>query len=394
MPKRQQLKSQYVNYYGTLILYMITILPFLSLSGVKKLLGENILLSYQTGAMLILCAMVFLRARWVRINLFSGLYIVLQALIMVVTTVNYGFSFGIMVSVCAGIFLVLLMQKDAAIIVRALVVIAIAATFLNLIPMLQLGISDKEQYFIGGKNAFSMFLVPAGFAVVINKLIRNGRAGELEIVYLVLAAVCVIWARSAAGIVTALAMICTLAWVKKFKPNVLVTVLAMAGVYILLAFFSEVLVGSGWWHRVTQWLGKDVTLTSRFSIWERTIEIFRENWLFGVGRGVQIKYINSWGRTRIGSEAHNFLLELLLEGGVVGLVLFCVYFWLAVRKLDMNSKLHRVVLMANIVILINGLVESVNNKLVLSLFVALAHACSQKKIYEKNYLSMSRSDPG
>lgn len=385
VPRRQQLKTQYVNHYGTLILYIITMLPFLGLYGVKKFVGEEFILSYQTGAMLVLCAMVFMRARWIRLNLFSGLYIALQALIVVVTTVNYGFSLGIMVSVCAGIFLVLLTQKDGVIIVKALAWIGVVAAIWNLFDMLWLGVNDRNQYFVGGKNAFSIFLIPVGFAVVINRLYRSGRIGKNEIVFLMLIVISVLWAGSAAGIVTAVAMTISLLWVNKYKPRASVVVLSMAGVYVFLVFFAEVLVNTAWWFRITQWLGKDVTLTSRFSIWEKALEIIGDNWLFGVGRGAQIKYINSWGRTRIGSEAHNFLLELLLEGGLVGLVLFCTYFWLAVRKLDMNSKLHRVVLVANMVMLVNGLVESVNNKLVVGICIALAQACSQQKIYERNY---------
>jgi len=154
---------------------------------------------------------------------------------------------------------------------------------------------------------------------------------------------------------------------------------------VLIAFFTEVFMNTGWWFRFTQWMGKDVTLTSRFAIWDRVLEMIGENWLFGLGRGAEIKFVNAWGRTKISSEAHNFLLELLLEGGVTGLALFCGYFWLAVRRLDMNSKLHRVVLMANMVILVNGLVESVNNKMVVSLFVAMAYYCSHHGLFEKNY---------
>jgi len=385
VPRRQQLKTQYVNYYGTLILYIITLLPFLGLNGVRERLGEDVLLSYQTGAMLVLCAMVFMRARWVRVDLFSGLYVLLQGLIVVVTTVNYGFSAGIMVSVCAGIFLVLLIQKDGVIIFKGLAVIGIVAAIWNILDLLRLGTSEHTLYFVGGKNAFSMFLVPVGFAVIINKLVRSGRIGTAEILFVLLVVGSVFWAGSAAGIVTALAMVGSLLLVRRYKPKVSMAVLIVAGVYVLIAFFTEVFMNTGWWFRFTQWMGKDVTLTSRFAIWDRVLEMIGENWLFGLGRGAEIKFVNAWGRTKISSEAHNFLLELLLEGGVTGLALFCGYFWLAVRRLDMNSKLHRVVLMANMVILVNGLVESVNNKMVVSLFVAMAYYCSHHGLFEKNY---------
>ena len=383
--RRQQLKIQYVNYYGTLILYIITMLPFLGLYGVKRLLGENLLLTYQTGAMLVLCAMVFMRSRLVKIDLFSFLYIALQGLIMGVTTANYGFSSGIAVTVCANIFFVLLVQADGLVIFKALAYIGIVAILWNAFDMIWQGIHDSTQFFVGGKNSFAIFMVPVGFAVIINKLSRSNRITSTQWVFLLVIVISILVARSAAGIVTALTMVLSVLWVKKYRPNVLAVVLTMAAIYILLAFFADVLVGTGWWYRVTQWLGKDVTLTSRFSIWEQVLKIWKSNFLVGVGRGAEIKYTNSWGRSKTGSEAHNFLLELLLEGGIIGLLIFCCYFWLAVRKLDMNSKMHRMVLVANMAILVNGLVESVNNKLVVGIFIALAHACSTRNLYEKGY---------
>ncbi len=385
VPKRQQLKIQYVNYYGMLVLYIITILPFLSLYGIRQLLGEDILSSYQTGAVLTLAAMVLLRARRIKLDIFSGLYIVFQGLVIVVTTVNHGFSLGIMVSVCAGIFLILLMQKDLEIILKALTAIAVTAMVLNLFSMLIQGQDEKTHYFIGGKNAFSIFMIPVSFVVLAHRLINKGKLGKGDIVWLFAVGASIIWASSAAGIVTALAMFVVLGWTRRHKPQVWLTLMIVAGIYLVLLVFTELLSGAKWWYSITQLLGKDVTLTSRFSIWNETIEIIRENWLFGVGRGAEIVYKSRWSRMVITSEAHNFVLEILLESGVTGLLLYIALFWSAVKRLDMNSMLHRVAFAALIVMLVNGLVESINNQILVNLLIGLAHSCAVNGFYDRGY---------
>ena len=57
--------------------------------------------------------------------------------------------------------------------------------------------------------------------------------------------------------------------------------------------------------------------------------------------------------------------------------------WQAMKKLDMNSMLHRIVFMGFMAILVNGLAEAVNNKMFVTIFLALMNACSCGTLRDK-----------
>ncbi len=378
-------ETKYFNYYANLILYCLVFLPVLSLKGVRELVGDTIYSALQSAAAVILGLMVIFKARRLRWDSFVVLYMVVQGIIFAGTVLHYGFSMGILVAICAGIFLVLLMQKDAEIIVRALAIVSLLSLIINLGYMAVLGADERTVYFIGGKNAFSIFLVPAMFFVMVNALIRKGRITRSAILFAVLAVGTILWGRSGTGTVTVAAMIVMLLWVRKNKPNPTVWLIAMFAMHIILVFFLEALSGTSLWSSIMDLLGKDDTLTSRVAIWEKVLTIVKGNWLFGVGRGTQIVYTSRWGYTTIAAEAHNFFLELLLEGGLVGFCLYAVMIWSTVKRMNMDSMLNRLAFCGFMVMMVNGLAEAINNQMVVNIILALMYACSNKVICEKNY---------
>lgn len=88
-------------------------------------------------------------------------------------------------------------------------------------------------------------------------------------------------------------------------------VLSFFAIFILIYYFkiqnlfSFIIVGI---------LGKDITLTGRIGLWERAIEMIGQKWLFGWG---------NWNRGAIILRdyyywyAHNLILDILLEGGLI-----------------------------------------------------------------------------
>ncbi|MGN0458351.1 MAG: O-antigen ligase family protein [Eubacterium sp.] len=64
--------------------------------------------------------------------------------------------------------------------------------------------------------------------------------------------------------------------------------------------------------------------TSRFEIWESCIEMFKQHPVFGLGAGTENIHIllrDTYGIDR--THAHNLALEMLTEGGIIGLA-FCI----------------------------------------------------------------------
>lgn len=85
-------------------------------------------------------------------------------------------------------------------------------------------------------------------------------------------------------------------------------------------------------------LRKDVTFTTRTVIWDAALESIREAFFLGQGFLLGGGYL-VFGGTRI-RTAHNMILQLLLQGGVVLLLLFAFLGFLALRALHRHRSSH------------------------------------------------------
>lgn len=88
-----------------------------------------------------------------------------------------------------------------------------------------------------------------------------------------------------------------------------------------------------WFHwLLVDILGKMSSLTSRIEFWKRTMELIGQ--LPFIGHGLQSVYVRTAELHNVhGVHAHNMLLELLYQGGVIGLALWISIVLLAGRKL-------------------------------------------------------------
>lgn len=109
--------------------------------------------------------------------------------------------------------------------------------------------------------------------------------------------------------------------------------LSLAGSSIFTIAFATANVGL-----LAKWLDKDVTLTGRVPLWENLIPIALDRPLFGHGYGATFNGYFSpvhevWIQNRWNpSHAHNALLQIWLEMGVVAAVLFLVVYVRAVTR--------------------------------------------------------------
>lgn len=376
-------KTKYFNDNALVVVYALLLLPFMGLAGVVRLLGSTSLVMYQSIAMVLLFALVLFKVRYVPRDRFTWFYLLFLVLILFSTTRQHGFSMGIAVNSLAFFFVVLLIQQDGERILKALALIFAVAIVFNLISLLRYGISDRVSYFVGGKNSFSVFFTPAVFAAMANSYIQRKKVTRLIMLCTALVTGMVLVTGSATGIITVLVMWVAILWMRKHSPNVAVFLIGILVVQAMLVLLIDALSNSVLWIRILNALGKEETLTSRAMIWEEAIEIVKDNWLIGTGRGTEIRYKTSWGSISTMNEAHSFILELFLQGGILGFVLYMVMLWAAVSKLDMKNMLHRIVFMGFMLILVNGLAEAVNNKLFVAIFLGLMNACSNGKIKGK-----------
>ncbi|MEG1905828.1 MAG: O-antigen ligase family protein [Gordonibacter sp.] len=118
-------------------------------------------------------------------------------------------------------------------------------------------------------------------------------------------------------------------------------------------------------------LGKTLSFTGRDFLWTSALEMIGKSPLIGFGR-TEIDYLDVWWGH---FSSHNYLLETLLQGGIVSLLCLVFIIFLAisgVRHLD-NKQLGQTLLMALFFLLTAMLMESAIHTTYLFCLLALAH---------------------
>ena len=133
--------------------------------------------------------------------------------------------------------------------------------------------------------------------------------------------------------------------------------LATIGVNVLLLFFGS----SGFINFIIYSVlhKSSATLLSRQRIWNTTIASIRENFLFGIGKQRTVDRITLY-RNSHASNAHNFFLEILYEGGIVALLLFLGMIGSVEKHIKhyYDNKMVGYVLMALLACLVTGSIDS------------------------------------
>lgn len=353
--------------------FVVLLIPFLSISGIRNAMGTTVYQLWQTASVLCLAFFVFTAAAEIKLNWAVGLFVLYQSVILLSSFIHQGFSAGILTVTAAAILLFMLLQsRYCYTIVRAACVIVILCTVINLPFMLPKLNDVNAEFFIGGKNALSMFFVPGSFLLLLNNLNTAVAINKKTFLIIGLCLVSIFLGSSGTGTVVAVLAVAFMALAAKVKPKKWVYILIILLFYALFILFFEDFFATKQWLAFTEWLGKDNTLTSRTTIWRIAKEIIGENWLFGSGRGTAISYLNTWGERQTIYEAHNFILEILMEGGAVALAIYATLFAKAVRHLDMDNAKNKIIFVALCILLINGLTESTLNHFFVIIILGIA----------------------
>lgn len=135
-------------------------------------------------------------------------------------------------------------------------------------------------------------------------------------------------------------------------------------------------------------LGEEKSLSSRFDVWNRAIELFFESPLFGYGlhstEGYRKIIDLDLGFTMF-SHPHNFFLYLLLQGGLVGIGIITYLFYLFGKKCSKyrNTYMARVLIVMYMIFFILGITESMTGA-ILFLPLLLFSNCiirSERQVY-------------
>ena len=356
----------------TLIL-VVLIIPFLSIAGIKNNMDAMIYQVWQITAVISLMLFIYLLADEIKINWAVVLFTLYQVVILISVFLNQGFSSGIFTVIAAATLLFVLMQTPCyREVISAISIIVVVSVIINLPIMISHLNEENAVFFIGGKNSLSMFLIPGAFLFLINSLETEGRFSAKCIVVMVLCLLSVLIGDSGTGIVVVFFVVVLMILMAKIKVSKWIYIFPILVLYVLLLLFSTVFLSSELWTFITGILGKDSDLTSRVTIWNIAKNFISDNWLLGSGRGTEIIYVNKWGERQLIYEAHNFVLQVLMEGGVVAFTIFSALFYNIVNKLDMSDRRNKMVFVTLCALLINGLTESTVNNLFVTIVLGVA----------------------
>ena len=78
-------------------------------------------------------------------------------------------------------------------------------------------------------------------------------------------------------------------------------------------------------------LGKDVTFTQRTNMWDAALRVLADSPIWGYGNADEKWFFSNMSSQAMGT--HNFILGILINGGIIGLGLYLYIFYIALRRL-------------------------------------------------------------
>ena len=151
---------------------------------------------------------------------------------------------------------------------------------------------------------------------------------------------------------------------------------------IMLMFFSTSGIASFIINNVFH--KTSASIPARLKIWSITLEYVKNNWLFGYGRQETLIRTTMYHNNH-GSNAHNFLFEILYEGGLTGILLFAslnINAGLRIDRAD-KSKFSGLLLICLLACLVTGSVDSLLESRGALFFWMLAVGYNLPKINER-----------
>lgn len=190
------------------------------------------------------------------------------------------------------------------------------------------------KWILGGQNNMIAFIIPT---MVLNGIRFMQDRKVINIIVILLLAVSAIISGSATGLLGMLlflAMFFVGAFIKSEKTSAVfnINVYVVVGLIVLFMF---VVIGrfSVFETIIVDFLKKDMTLTTRTEVWERTFAYIAQSpWLgCGVLRSEAVQQLLK------ASHQHNYFLHILFQGGIFALLFFVLLFNMCRRRLSINK---------------------------------------------------------
>lgn len=345
-----------------IILYILLFIPFINMSVFSQY--SNIKEIIRCISLIIM--VIFLFKKDLKIDKFDILTIIFSLYIIMISFVNRNLSFGITVSVLQ-LFIICRFVKErlkkSNKMLTTLYILYSVVAVINFIPIIGKNVTENYSYFLGGKNALSMVLIPTLYFISIYSIVKYRKITIKNLALSMIIIATMFISGSGTGIVlSVIALICMLL-IDKINVNKKVLFIAYIIIFLVVlnlqAFNNIGIIRT----IVVDYLQKDLTLTGRTEIWDKVINYITDSFLVGYGKGNSI--VSSFSNV---SECHNMFLEIMLCGGMILLVNYILIIKETFSKCNysknkLKNKLNNTSLIFVFLFFIIGLTESVPFKI-------------------------------
>ena len=223
------------------------------------------------------------------------------------------------------------MLKGMAFVYNAIIVISLINAF---VPFP--GLSGVE-YFATTKNVYFRFIF---LGIMLDAYLDYREAEKLRIrtlVFLGMIVVTTLLFRSSTGFAVsfvsfALLLIKTVFMKGEMKmaKSWLFLLIAVA-IGILVVFLRQISFYADFIESV---FGKDASFTGRVDLWDQVLKLIAKNPVFGYGHLSMDGYIIFGNEHWMSASCHNLYLDIMVEAGIIGLVIFFIMLLILLRNID------------------------------------------------------------
>ncbi|MDO5409678.1 MAG: O-antigen ligase family protein, partial [Lachnospiraceae bacterium] len=214
--------------------------------------------------------------------------------------------------------------------------------------------AENALYFMVVDNGSALFLMFSMLIFILNDLVKKGRISRIGKILVFFCLWSGVMSHSATAVLILLAFIFFLILIRKrntCNPWFFLLLFSICSVIMFAMQNSKILE-----FILVNILDRYSTFTSRYLLWNSAVQmIFQKPWL-GYGR-IDHDYIAAWGGY---FSSHNFILEMLLQGGILAWSQFILIIIATVKRLykGRGRKVIKALTIALFVVLTSALVES------------------------------------
>lgn len=316
-----------------------------------------------------------------KLDLFDAFLILFNTYVVAISFFMENLTFGILYASVILAELPIFIRgelRKSNTLLKSIYITYVTLVLINFVTMLAPLSTDYGdiRYFLGGKNALAMTLIPAMFFISYYSYVKYKKVSARNLLFLILIIISLFIGGSATAIVVALVALIFILFVNKIHIHPTIYIISYGLIQLVMfmpRILSEIPYVSDF---VTGYLGKDLTFTGRSNIWDVSISNISSSFFgYGKGNGIITEHFPLIVEyTHVSHlETHNMSLEILLTGGVILFLLFVVIVFgaFSFKKGAANAQLVNLSYFYVFAFFVIGLVENVGFRIDLWIMFAV-----------------------